>query len=394
MTLRQSSGVLDMAQDYFRYVVEMERNGFYCDIPAMLETEREQTVKARCSTEQIQKFAPEGFNPASPKQLLDFLRSEGINVKATSADILEENKDKHPIIESILSLRKTQKVLGTNVQGYRKHLDKDSLIHSSYGVEATDTGRLSSTSPNTQNVPPECRHWFKSRYKDGKIISTDLATLEYRLAAFESRCRRLGKLFRDGADIHIDSAKRAFGFKDGMEKADRKKGKTLNYAGVYGCGKKKFYTMIEEEDEKLFWKVKNLFPDVNRWKDNLTKQLHRTKRIVSASGRIRVFDETISNAIEREAFNWRLQSLGHDVLQVYLMEVIDKLRKEKVPALLVQEGHDSFLLDVEKDAVDDALAVVEGVGSNLNPLIKSVLGIDIDVPMYADFEVVEHWGLA
>src|ERR1700693_311476 len=219
------------------------------------------------------------FNPRSPKQVLEYLKSQGIRLPDSSEATLEVHKDRHPLIASLLELRTLVKLNGT-LTGYRKWIDKDSLIHPSYGVEGTETGRCNCYDPNNQNVDPAMRGIFTSRFEGGKLISPDCSALEYREIAHASEDPILLKIFRDGKDIHKMAAVMLTGLpEDQITSELRRENKTTNYADCYGCGKDRFYGMLGREDEALFYKAKNMYPGVNLFKRKIEAQLGHTGTI-------------------------------------------------------------------------------------------------------------------
>jgi DNA polymerase-1 len=225
-------------------------------------------------------------------------------------------------------------------------------------------------------------------------VYTDLASLEYRLIAHATADPKLLRIFRNGEDIHDNAFHDVYG-EWPPNKTERKKGKTLNFGGVYGCGYNRFLEISGLEDgpiaRAIFKKMQNLYPIVASWKKGMVCKLHETGQIRNLFGRVRQFQFPITNDDEREAFNWIIQSSGHDILKIYLMEVADRVAKVCKRSVLVSEVHDSMTFDCPEDEYPIVLSIMEELGGDLNPLILEVFGVNMRVPMFAEMEVLEKW---
>lgn len=334
----------------------------------------------------------EYFNPNSPKQVKEFLLSEGIRLTDTSETTLEANKDRHPLIAEILKLRTLTKLKGTYIDGYSKHLTPESMIHSDYAIEGTETGRCHSRNPNVQNVPKSARVFFTSRFEGGKLVSPDCSALEYRLIGHETKDAKLLQIFQEGRDIHRMAATFLTGKPESEIDDDlRREMKTVNYAACYGAGKDKFYNMIGRVDEELFYKAKGLYPGVVNYNRRIEAQLGHTGKIVNIFGRQRHFTGEIDYSTLLEAFNWIFQSSSHLILKCMVIEwcsIIDK-NDAKDGVKICQEGHDSCIFDVKKEYVDDVSQMIKE--TNLNELIKRYLGVEMIVPMLIDNKISTSW---
>lgn len=334
----------------------------------------------------------EYFNPNSPKQVKEFLLSEGIRLIDTSETTLEANKDRHPLIAEILKLRTLTKLKGTYIDGYSKHLTPESMIHSDYAIEGTETGRCHSRNPNVQNVPKSARVFFTSRFEGGKLVSPDCSALEYRLIGHETKDAKLLQIFQEGRDIHRMAATFLTGKPESEIDDDlRREMKTVNYAACYGAGKDKFYNMIGREDYDLFQKTKALYPGVNHYKQQIEAQLGHTGRITNIFYRQRQFTGEIDYSTLLEAVNWIFQSSGHLVLKAMVIrwyrEICDNNALDCVK--LAQEGHDSCIFDTHPSCVEDVARMVKE--TDLNRVIEEDLGVKMTVPMLVDVKISSEW---
>jgi DNA polymerase-1 len=212
--------------------------------------------------------------------------------------------------------------------------------------------------------------------------------LEYRLIAHETKDSRLLQIFKEGKDIHKIAATFITGKpEDKVTKEERSLYKTVNYASIYGVGKERFFTSIGRIDEDLFYKAKALYPGVNLFKKKLEARLNHTGKIRNMFGRERWFKGEISYSVLLEAFNYLFQSAGHSVLKLIIIDLMGTLAG--TPCLLVNECHDSLMIDSPKEHVAFVQQAIKGI--NVNKLIEGYFGVQLDVPMYLETEIAEMW---
>ena len=185
------------------------------------------------------------FNINSPKQLANVLFDElnlssGGKKRSTSADVLEKLRGKHPIIDDILEYRKIAKVSSTYIDGLKKHIRSDQKIHTSFNQTMTQTGRLSSSEPNLQNISirdelgKEIRKAFVA--EDGyHLLSADYSQIELRMLAHMANEDHMIKAFNEGLDIHTKTATLIFSCSpEEVDEHKRRIAKTVNFGIVYG----------------------------------------------------------------------------------------------------------------------------------------------------------------
>ena len=272
-----------LEMDYLKYVIKMIMNGFHVDKQQLGWMIMEiggnlAELEGRVRTE----FGlGKDFNFASPPQVLSFLQREvSAKISSTGVEVIGEYQGKHPFINALLEIRDLAKLKGTGLEGLKEYLDSNSLVHSSISVHGAETGRSSSSSPNLQNTDPRVRPLFTSRFKDGRLLHTDLAGIEYRLIGHISEDRVLLDVFNSGKDIHDEMYFALFG-EAPPNKEERKKAKTGNFCGVYGGGYQKFILSTGmpdcDDSRRIFKLVSNRYPGVQKWKDNVIANLWRSK---------------------------------------------------------------------------------------------------------------------
>jgi DNA polymerase I len=386
----------NLEMDYLKYIFSLIRNGMKVDLEKLnaLIEDCGQKQSALDQSLKVEYGLGEDFNFNSPAQLLNLLnRYVKTPIDATDIVTLEAHQEEAPIIKSIIELRDLAKLKGTSLEGLKKFVDNDSLVHSSVQVHGAETGRSSSSSPNLQNTDPRARALFISRYPEGRLVHTDLSGIEYRLIAHASQDRALCKIFRSGEDIHSYAFRQMFG-RDPADKVERKVGKTANFGGVYGCAFNKFSTLTGltgDEGKKAFKVVSGMYPGVEEWKSGVIAELRRSGIIRNLFGRVRYFSSATMDD-EREAINWIIQSSGHDILKIYSMEMCDRIKEAGLAqTLLISEVHDSNTFDSPASEYNRVADIIKSLAEDLNPLILAAYGVKMRVPIIAEVEIMEHW---
>lgn len=400
-----------LSMDYLPVITEMELNGFHVKTAVVVEEIAKNVNEQQAARAEIDTLAKaagwEAFNPQSPQQILKLLESVGLRLGATDEDTLEQNVKRHPIIAELSALRKLVKKKSTywdTFLTWGTHPAGDGGVHSQYGIQGTEGGRLNSRNPNMQNLPESVRHCLVSRYPGGKLLDSDLASLEYRLIAHASQDPTLCGIFRragfstkkDMNDIHIAAAMLVYGLSSEEALVRRSEGKTINYLSCYGGGYHKFLEASglsdDENSQKIFKRIKNLYTGVDEWKAAFIHHLHRTKRVKNMFGRVREFEGTIGQEIEREAINWVIQSAGHDILIIFILEVLDRFEQAGLDRiLLVAEVHDEPVFDAPADQWEHGVKIIEAVGFDLHRLILESFGVKMSVPLFTENRALETW---
>jgi DNA polymerase-1 len=402
--------------DYIRYVRDMILNGFYVNKEKLagIHTRLAQDLlKAETGVRKLEGLGVD-FNFDSPAQVKVLLESlVGHKVEDTGYETLASLKVENEIIPILLDIRSLEKDLGSaeeisgkeadgKKKGKVQRIADDGCVHSSYKVGGTETFRLSSSKPNMQNKNSELRAAFTSRYPGGMLIPADLKAQEYRIIAHITGEPKLIRAFKNEDDIHVMMYKTVMG-QESKTKEERKLGKTFNYAVAYEVGFAHAHQLMneirpvgKEEAKKIYYsKLKYVYPYVNEWKEETRKELWARGKITNLFGRVRIFcDAELADkwGAEREAINWKVQSAGHEITELFIMEVVDRLAQVGLNrVLLVQEGHDSAVFDTPAEDIAQTRGIIEQVSQELNTLIHEAFGIRMRVPMLVEVGKAEKW---
>lgn len=287
------------------------------------------------------------------------------------------------------------KILKKNYSSYIKgYLDKlypDKRLHSSFLIHGTETGRLSSTSPNVQNIPRDKKLKNIISVEDGNIlIECDYSQAELRVLAELTQDDFLRNVYASGDDLHSRVAEELFG--KNFTKEERTKAKGVNFGLAYGRTEYSLaleYDMsIEEAREVIkdwFIKIPTAGKFINKTRLNPIKGIET----ITPLGRKREFG-LITNSnrknIENEAINTPIQSIASDMTLLSGIELNEWLKQFKV-GKIVNIVHDALLIECKPENVD---FIVKKTMEIMENVPKKYLNASI--PFVADAEVATHWG--
>lgn len=229
-------------------LASMEYEGIYADKNELVEFGNELKKKIETLTQEIYELSGEEFNINSTKQLGEVLFEKlKLTVKkktktgySTDVDVLEKIKYEHPVIEKILEYRGLQKLNSTYIDGLIPYIDEGGRIHSKFHQTVTQTGRISSTDPNLQNIPTRMELGKKLRKvfkpKEGCVfVDADYSQIELRVLAHISEDKNMIEAFKNNEDIHLSTASKVLNIPmENVTKEQRSSAKAVNFGIVYG----------------------------------------------------------------------------------------------------------------------------------------------------------------
>lgn len=350
------------------------------------------------------------FSPKSPKQLKWMLGEVmGYQVPATDAltmqqlmDDLERQGDEadpdaKEFMESILDVRKYSKYLETYVLGIRDVLCADNRVRCTFNLHGTETGRLSSSNPNMQNIPRNKMIKNLIVASPGKcLLQLDYSQAELRVLAMMSGDPALIDIYRSGRDLHDAVAEMMFGEGAHKDKELRTLAKTINFGIAYGRGAGSIATTFGKtmnEAKEIIERWFKPMPKVREYIYERRRMANRGDPCVTIFGRERHFVITDAelNHIQNEYINTPIQGTASDFTMLSLLNIHDYLETHwKGKAQLVSTVHDSIILEVE----DDPTVIAEIGNDCVNIMANTPLEFvpDCPVPFVADAEIGYKWG--
>ncbi len=379
----QLATLSDVEEPLVKVLLEMEREGVKIDVGALKEYGRELDREILGYTQEILKCADPGFNPDSPKQLGQLLfeklglpggKKTAKGQWSTDEKTISKLAGEHPIIASILEYRACTKLKSTYVDKLPTLIDEQGRVHTTYAQSFTETGRLSSSDPNLQNIPirtergKNIRRAFVARDADHVIISADYSQIELRLMAAMSGDTAMLEAFRRGEDIHRDTASRVFDVMPAFVTPEqRSKCKMVNFGIIYGIsafGLSQRLKVPRKEAADLIETYFKLYPKV---KDFMEKSIAKAREAGSAEtvlGRRRTLRDinsrnaTARQSAERDAINTPIQGSAADLIKIAMVRVDRALKAENLRAKMVLQIHDELVFDCPKSEAERVKEIV------------------------------------
>ncbi|WQW06388.1 DNA polymerase I [Helicobacter pylori] len=348
---------------FVKVLMGMEFQGFKIDAPYFKHLEQEFKNELHVLECQILDLIGVDFNLNSPKQLSEILyeKLELPKNKSYSTDekSLLKILDKHPSIALILEYRELNKLFNTYTTPLLRLKDKDDKIHTTFIQTGTATGRLSSHSPNLQNIPVRSpkglliRKGFIASSKEYCLLGVDYSQIELRLLAHFSQDKDLMDAFLKGRDIHLETSKALFG--EDLAKEKRSIAKSINFGLVYGMGSKKLSETLNiplNEAKSYIEAYFRRFPSIKDYLNRMKEEILKTSKAFTLLGRYRVFDFTgandyIKGNYLREGVNAIFQGSASDLLKLGMLKVSERFKNNPSVRLLLQV-HDELIFEIEE----------------------------------------------
>jgi len=399
--------LFEIEMPLIRVIAKMEESGVSIDRRALEELDREVDEKIADISSQIFKIAKSQFNLNSPIQLRKVLfeklrlppQKKTKTGYSTDEEVLRKLAVNYPVAKLLLDYRQFSKLKSTYLAPFKQAVGPDSSkIYAVFSQTATQTGRLSSHSPNLQNIPikeeftQKIRRIFVPSFKDGYILSSDYSQVELRVLAHFSREDNLIKAFNVGADIHKHTAALLFS-KDVSEvtKREREIAKRVNFGIVYGMssyGLAKELSVSEGEARQFIDNYFVRYPKVKEFIDRTIKDVEEKGYVRTIMGRIRYLPDINSPDYElrefsrRQAVNTPIQGTAADIIKRAMVRIHREFERYSLSSRLILQVHDELVFDVDKKELKKVVDIVKYNMEN---------SISLIVPLIANLKVGKNW---
>ncbi len=345
----------------------------------------------------IHDSAGEPFNVNSTDQLREILfdrlglpvaKKTSTGKPSTDASVLK--KLDHPLVTALLEYRELEKLRSTYVDGYLPLIDHDGRIRTRFNQMAATTGRLSSDSPNLQNIPvrSESGRTIRRAFIAGegsRFLIADYSQIELRVLAHMSGDPFLIEAFKTGLDIHTATAARVWGMDPEDVSADlRRTAKMINFGLLYGMeafGLADRLGISRDEAKEHIDAYFAQFDDVREFMSSVVTQARNQGYTTTLFGRRRYLPELKSDNFrirqmgERMALNAPVQGTSADIIKKAMIDLDATIRSEKMATTLLLQIHDELILEVPDDESDLAEKLV----------VETMEGVTgLDVPLRVD----------
>ncbi len=384
---------------------EMERTGIRLDVACLGEIAARVRDRVDELRDQIWDLAGQEFVIDSPKQLGHILfevlelptSRKGKTGYSTDRQVLRQLEDKHPIVALIGQYRELTKLDSTYLSALPALIGPDGRVHTTFNQTVAETGRLSSTNPNLQNIPVrtavgrEIRDAFVAD-DDWVLISCDYSQVELRILAHCSGEPTLANAFRAGGDVHAATAAEVFGLDPAdVDRATRDRAKAVNFGIVYGIsdfGLSEQLGIPRQEAHDYIATYLARYPRVQAFIQSTIAAATTEGYVTTLLGRRRPIPELAASTHhvrqlgERLAVNTIIQGSAADIIKVAMVRTHDALVASGLRTRLVLQIHDELLLEAPHDEQDEAIALVRAAMVDAYPL---------DPPLAVDVGVGETW---
>jgi len=351
--------------------------------------------------QQIYGYANKEFNIASPSQLAEVLYEEmklpidgikkGKTGLSTAASELDKLRGKHPIIDLITQYREVSKLKNTYVDTLPNQVDQAGRIHTTFNLTIAQTGRLSSTDPNLQNIPTrtDLGRRIRTAFKAGKgkkLVSADYSQFELRLAAVLAQDQQLIDIFNSGADIHTETAALIYErTEEDVTKQMRSAAKTINFGIIYGMsphGLSVATGMTNKQASNFINRYKEVRKPVFDYMERVKEKSKKEGYVATLFGRRRPMPDinssnfAVRQSAERAAINMPIQGTEADLMKLAMIKADNLIKTKFKDCQMLLQVHDSILVECREE---DAKQVAKTLQTTMENVYKLPVKLDVDV---------------
>ncbi|HEL1586082.1 TPA: DNA polymerase I [Streptococcus suis] len=406
---QQVSLLFDMELPLANVLAKMEITGIKVQKETLQTMQAENEVLIEQLTKEIYELAGQEFNINSPKQLGTILFEDmGLPLEytkktktgySTAVDVLERLAPIAPVVSKILDYRQITKLQSTYVIGLQDAILEDGKIHTRYVQDLTQTGRLSSTDPNLQNIPVRLeqgrliRKAFVPSLEDSVLLASDYSQIELRVLAHISQDEHLIEAFKRGDDIHTSTAMRVFGIEkaEDVTANDRRNAKAVNFGVVYGIsdfGLSNNLGISRKEAKDYIDTYFERFPGIKNYMETIVREARDKGFVETIYKRRRELPEinsrnfNVRNFAERTAINSPIQGSAADILKVAMINLDKAIEEVGLSTRMLLQVHDEIVLEVPTAEL-----------GTVKKLVKATMesAIALSVPLIADENDGQTW---
>ncbi|WP_162011786.1 DNA polymerase I [Streptococcus sp. S784/96/1] len=405
----QSQLLFDMELPLANVLAKMEITGITVQSETLAEMAIENQLVIDRLTKDIYEMAGEAFNINSPKQLGEILFEKmGLPVEmtkktktgySTAVDVLERLAPIAPIVAKILDYRQITKLQSTYLLGLPNYILADGKIHTRYVQDLTQTGRLSSTDPNLQNIPIRLeqgrlvRRAFVPSSNNAVLLSSDYSQIELRVLAHISGDEHLIAAFQEGADIHTSTAMRVFGIDkpEDVTANDRRNAKAVNFGIVYGIsdfGLSNNLGITRKKAKEYIDTYFERYPGIKNYMETVVREARDKGYVETLFKRRRELPDinsrnfNVRNFAERTAINSPIQGSAADILKIAMINLDKALVENGYKAQMLLQVHDEIVLEVPQEELEAVQQLVQEIMET---------AIKITVPLLVDGSYGQTW---
>ncbi len=392
-------------------LADMENHGVLLDRTLLDGLSADFLVRMSTLEKQIFALAGENFNLNSPKQLGEVLferlglktgkKTKGKTAWSTDNEVLTELAEEHEIARLIVDYRGVAKLRSTYTDALPRLISRRTgRVHTSYNQTVTNTGRLSSSDPNLQNIPIRSDEGRRIRHAfiappGHLILSADYSQIELRVLAHLSGDQVFCHAFANDEDIHTRTAAEVFGLFPGMVTPEmRRQAKTINFGIIYGQGAfslAKQLGISRKTAEEFIAAYRERHSGAMDYLDACIRQAEKFGYVTTIlDRRLPIPDIHSSNGnvlafARRNAINYPIQGSAADIIKMAMIRVDARVRAENLYSRLIMQVHDELVFEVPEGELLRMELLVEQEMS---------LAVPARVPLKVDISYGANWSEA
>ena len=395
-------------------LAHMEQEGIKVDRDHLSRLSSDFSQRMAALEAEAYEQAGREFNIGSPKQLGEILFDEmglegGKKTKTgawqTDADVLEGlAAEGHGLPRTIVDWRTLSKLRSTYTEALQAAINPDTgRVHTSYSMAVAQTGRLSSTDPNLQNIPVRTEEGRKIREafvaeKGNVLVSADYSQIELRILAHIADIDALKDAFKEGLDIHAMTASEMFGVPiEGMDPMVRRQAKAINFGIIYGIsgfGLARQLGIPQSEASEYIKTYFKRFPGIRAYMDETKAFAKEHGYVTTAYGRKINLSGIKSKGpqrsfAERQAINAPIQGSAADIIKRAMIRMPDVLAKASLSARMLLQVHDELVFECPEAEADKLIETVKTT-------MQGAAGpsLQLSVPLVVDARAASNWAEA
>lgn len=397
----------DIEMPLARVLFEVEENGVNLDLALLKRLSKDCAKKINELTVTLYSMADEEFNLNSPKQLSHVL-FEKLKLPvikktktgfSTNESVLTILADQHEFPSLLLEYRKLAKLKSTYIDALPKLVNqKTGRVHAQFNQTGTETGRLSSSNPNLQNIPirtelgRQIRKAIIPSQKDLILVAADYSQIELRVLAHLSGDKSLIKAFKDGEDIHAFTASLIFDVEEKDVTAEmRNSAKRVNFGIIYGIsafGLANDLKVTQPEAQQFIDKYFHRYPAVKEFMDSEIKKCEKDGYVLTILNRRRYIPEINSKNgamrqfAQRQAINTPVQGSAADLIKLAMINIQNEIEACKYKAKMISTVHDELVFEVPPKEEETLIDLVRD---------KMEHAVKLTVPIEVSVKVGKNW---
>ena len=380
---------------------EMEKTGITIDTATLNQIAEDTLAQMNEVSMRIMSYVDEPFNLNSPKQLavvlFDKLNLPANKKRSTSVEVLEKLQGKHPIIDDLMIYRKVAKQYSTYAEGLKKYIQADGRIHTEFNQCVTQTGRLSSTNPNLQNISvrDEQSRQIRKAFVPSEnhvLMACDYSQVELRVLAHIADEKGLIDAFVAGMDIHTKTAMDLFNVEASeVTSLMRRAAKAVNFGIVYGIsdfGLAQQIDVSRKEAQEFIDRYFESYPNILTYTHSTIEECTEKGYVTTLYGRRReipeIFDKNymVREFGKRAATNARIQGTAADLIKLAMIKIDQRMKKEGVKSKMLLQVHDELIFDVVNGEEDLMKNIIEE---------EMTHAMELKVPLVAECKAGNSW---